>query len=167
MKNLTVLTSILIGSLMLGCIEKLETPDLNGSHSFFVKLQTNQGANLLNPKTEGSIDLSKTRLFLLENGEAKMVKYESPAAVLDYPYGVMSFEENGEYGVKFFFEYNSSQKELEGIIQWNEVLADTLNFTFNSPTQPSFIANVSQKGTVLWDAETAPENAEIVITLAH
>lgn len=165
MKTISFFYSILIVLLLTGCLEPSFAPP--SSEEFFVNLRNSDGSNLLDPKTEGSIDLSKTRLFLLENGEAKMVKYDIPGAVLDSPYGVLPFEENGVNGVKFFFEYTGSQKEIEGFIQWNEVLADTLTFTFNSAEKPSFIAKVSQKGTVLWDVETAPENAEIFIILEH
>ncbi len=167
MKTISFFCSILIVVLMTGCLEPSCCEAPPSSKYFSVNLRNSEGSNLLDPKAEGSIELGKTRLFLLENGEAKMVKYENPGAVLDYPYGVMPFEENGVYGVGFFFEYTGSQKEIEGFIQWNETLADTLTFTFNSAKKPSFIAKVSQKGTVLWDLETAPENTIAVITLEH
>ncbi|WP_026967674.1 hypothetical protein [Algoriphagus terrigena] len=165
MKILSFFCSILIVFLLTGCLEPSLAPP--SSEHFFVNLRNSEGSNLLDPKTEGAIDLSKTRLFLIENGEAKMVKYESPGAVLDYPYGVMPFEENGVHGVKFFFEHTGSQKEIEGFIQWNETIADTLTFTFNSADRPTFIAKVSQDGAVLWDTETAPENTIAEITLEH
>lgn len=152
--------------LMAGCVEP-DCCDVVTSNEFFVNLQNAEEANLLEPQTAGAVDVSKTRFYLIENGEAKMVKYESPGAVLDSPYGVMPSEGNGVYGVKFSFEYTGSQKEVEGFIQWNETLADTLTFTFNSAKKPSFIAKVSQKGTVLWDTETAPENTIAEITLEH
>jgi hypothetical protein len=157
--------SILMVFLMAGCMEPSDAP--SSSEEFSVNLRTSEGVDLLDPSTEGAIDLSKTRLFLIENGEAKMVTYQSPGAVLDHPYGVIPTEENGVHGVKFFFEYTGSQQDLQGFIQWNEVLVDTLTFTFNSVKKPSFIAKVSQKGTVLWDTQTAPENTEPEITLVH
>lgn len=165
MKILSFFSSLLIVALTAGCVEP-DCCELGNSNIFLVNLQNSEGANLLDPQTEGAIDLDKTRLFLLENGVAEMVKYESPGAVLDHPYGVMRFEENGVYRVQFSFENKGSQKEIQGFIQWNEVLADSLNFTFNSTGSATFLTKVSQKGTILWDVETDPEN-EIVITLEH
>ena len=150
---------------MTGCIE----PDCcapPSSTSFFVHISTSEGSNLLDPNSEGSIDLNNTRQYLLVGGEAKMVKYESSGAVLDYPYGVIPTEENGVYGVKFSFENTGNQKEIEGIIQWNEVLADSLTFTFNSTKRPTFLSRISQKEIILWDVETDP-NSQPIITLAH
>ena len=131
-----------------------------------MNLKTSDGLNLFDPTTEGSIDLNKTRQFLLIDGVAKLVKYESPGAILDYPYGVMPFEENGVYGVKFSFEYTGNQNEIEGIIQWDDVLADSLTFTFNSTKRPTFLSRISQKEIILWDVETDP-NSQPIITLAH
>ncbi|GAA0879007.1 hypothetical protein GCM10009119_19750 [Algoriphagus jejuensis] len=153
MKTISFFTILLILSLTTSCIEP-DCCDVVQSQEFFVNLQNTESANLLDPQTAGAVDLSKTRLFLLEDGEAKMVKYESPGAVLDYPYGVISFEENGEYGVKFFFEYDGNRKELEGFIQWNDRFIDTLTFTFNSAENPRHLVKISQNRTPLWDMET-------------
>jgi hypothetical protein len=93
-----------------------------------------------------------------------MGKYEG--AVLDYPYGVISFEENGEYGVKFFFDYDGNRKELEGIIKWNDTLTDTLTFTFNSAENPRHLVKITQAGKALWDKETDLAYP-VSITLIH
>ncbi len=147
------------------CVEP-DCCSLPESQEFFVNLENTSGANLFDPQTEGAINLGKTRLYVIEGGEAKMVKYESPGAVLDYPYGIVSFEENGVYGVKFFFEYDGNQKELEGFIQWNETLVDTLNFTFSSIDNPRHLVKIAQDGQILWDKET-DQPYPVSITLTH
>ena len=150
---------------MTGCLD----PDCcapPSSNLLFVNLRNNEGSNLLDPQTAGAIDLSKTRLYLLENGEPKMFKFEG-GGVLDDPYGVAPVDIDGKSGARISFTYDGNEKEIDGFIQWNESIADTLTFTFNSADRPAFITKVSQKGTVLWDTETAPEYTRAEITLEH
>jgi hypothetical protein len=69
MKSSSFFYSILMVFLMTGCMEPSNAP--SSSEEFSVNLRTSEGVDLLDPSTEGAIDLSKTRLFLLENGETK------------------------------------------------------------------------------------------------
>jgi hypothetical protein len=163
MKFLSYFSSISLLVLMIGCLEP-NCCDLPDSHQFFVNLQTSDGSNLLSNQSTDVIDLSKTRLYLIENGIPKMFKFES-GGVLNDPYGVAPVSINGKLTVKFSF-LHENEKEIEGIIQWNDVLADTLSFTFNSTESLTFLTNISQRGTVLWDVATNP-NEEIMIVLEH
>ncbi len=75
MKTISFFCSILIVVLMTGCLE----PDCcapPSSNLFFVNLRNSEGSNLLDPQTTGAVDLSKTRLYLIENGASKMFKFE-------------------------------------------------------------------------------------------
>ncbi len=111
----------------------------------------------LSPKLEKILSIPQTMgNFKFEGG-----------GVLDDPYGVAPIGIDEKSGARITFTYDGNEKEIEGFIQWNEVLADTLTFTFNSAERPTFIAKVSQKGTVLWDIETSPENTSAEITLKH
>jgi hypothetical protein len=114
MNILSFFSSLFIVALTAGCVEP-DCCDVVTSNEFLVNLQNAEAANLLDPQTAGAVDLSKTRLYLIENGETKMVKHESPGAVLDYPYGVISFEENRVYGVKFFFIIKAVIEKLKAI----------------------------------------------------
>lgn len=163
MKFLSYFSSISLVVLITGCLES-NYCDLPNSHQFFVNLQTNDGANLLSNQSPDVIALSKTRLYLIENGIPKMFKFES-GGVLNDPYEVALVSINGKLTVKFSF-LHENEKEIEGIIQWNDVLADTLSFTFNSTGSPTFLINISQRGTVLWNVDTNP-NEGIMIVLEH
>ncbi|MDO8965343.1 hypothetical protein [Algoriphagus sp.] len=144
-----------------GCIDRRDCCDMVISQEFYVNLQNSEANNLLDPQTEGSVDISKIRLFLIENGEAKMYRVEG-GGILDNPFGIAPVEINGILNAKFQFQYNGKNKEIKGFIQWNESLVDTLNFTFNSANNPSLIIRISQNGQTLWDKETDQLNPVII-----
>lgn len=165
MKIFTLITSILLGLLMFGCIERQECCNLPDSHIFYVNLQKADGNSLLNNQSGEAIDLSKTRLYLNKNGNFKMFQFESNG-ILDDPYGVAPVIINDKSAAKISFIYEGDEKEIKGFIQWNEVLVDTLDFTFNSTDYSTYLTKISQSGTTLWDVEADP-NSEIVIKLKH
>ncbi len=149
---------------MTGCLEP-SCCDVVASNEFFVNLQNAEAANLLDPQTAGGVDLSNTRLFLIENRASKMFKFEG-GGVLDNPYGVAPIGIDGKAGAQISFIYDGNQKEIEGFIQWNEVLANTLTFTFNSAENPRHLVQISQDENPLWDLETDQEYP-VSITLTH
>ncbi|WP_439489214.1 hypothetical protein [Algoriphagus sp.] len=165
MKRSTLITSTLLGLLMFCCIEKQKCCSLPDAHNFFVNLQTKDGANMLNDQLGEAIDLSKTRLYLIENGNPTMFEFKS-GGVLDNRYGISPVNINGIATAKISFIYGEDEKEIEGFIQWSEDLADTLNFTFNSTVSSTYLTKIAQSGTTLWDVETDP-NKEAFIKLEH
>ncbi len=166
MKKINLLFSTaLIFSMLSSCIEDRPCCDVVISQEFNVLLQDSEANNLLEPATAGSINPSNSRLFLLENGEPKLFKVEG-GGILDNPYGISTTELDGDIKARVQFQYSGNQEELEGIIQWNDTLSDTLNFTFNSAENPTFLIKISQKGQTLWDKETDQEYP-ISITLNH
>ncbi|WP_187176957.1 hypothetical protein [Algoriphagus sp. AK58] len=135
------------------------------SQEFNVTLKDSEGNNLLNPETTGAINLSNSRLFLLENGEPKLYKLDG-GGILDNPYGISPTGMDGDMKARVQFQYFGNQKVLEGIIKWNETLADTLTFTFNSAENPAFLTKISEKDKTLWDIEIDQEYP-IFVTLNH
>lgn len=138
-----------------GCIDRRDCCDMVISQEFYVNLQNSEANNLLDPQTEGAVDISKTRLFLVENGEAKMNRVEG-GGILDNPFGIAPVEINGILNAQIQFQYNGNNKEIEGIIQWSQVMADTLIFTFNSADNPRHLTKITQNGNSLWGKETDP-----------
>ncbi|WP_111671339.1 hypothetical protein [Algoriphagus litoralis] len=138
-----------------GCIDRRDCCDMVISQEFYVNLQNSEANNLLDPQTEGAVDISKTRLFLIENGEAKMYRVEG-GEILDNPFGIAPVEINGILRAQIQFLYNGNKKEIEGFIQWSQVLADTLSFSFNSAENPRHLTKITQNGKTLWDKEIDP-----------
>lgn len=164
MKILSYFFPLLIVALTTGCLDPSCCDQVN-SHQFSVSLVDSEGANLLDPQTAGAVDLKKSRLYLIEDGEAKMFKYGG-GGVLDNPYGVAPIEIDGKSGAQISFIYEGNEKDIEGFIQWNETMADTLNFTFSSSENPRHFIRISQGGKKLWDKETK-QLFSISITLIH
>ncbi|MFV0365945.1 MAG: hypothetical protein ACK5JS_05490 [Mangrovibacterium sp.] len=127
-----ILVYTLIAISFMSC-EKGQQENFPGSKGLYLVLVNTNGENLLNPKTENSIDFNKVKRFCLIDGEY----IEQYHGHLDHPKGCGIFD--SEYAIGNIFATDLSGDINENststtVIDWGNGDSDTIVATMNPDT---------------------------------
>lgn len=119
---------------------------------FELSIVNTLGEDLLNPETLGSIDLSKIRLYDVNDGEEVLI-FNS---MRDAQYGYITYERENMIRIRPFFD-TSKKLNIVGYIKWNTEDYDTLNLTLVQQSKyTKRLTRIIYNDVEVWNDGTTP-----------
>jgi hypothetical protein len=112
-----------------------------------IRVQNENGNNLLDPSTPGAIDPEEITLYWLQNGEPKK-KFDS---FLDYPKYFRIIEEP-EYIIEVQMNSDENEEFPVTYIRWNESDTDTIKCEFTRTTGTEYCSKLWCNNELMWEA---------------